>query len=262
MTPFTKEDLFNHLALLGVQPGDNLLIHCGMFAFGPFVDGEEGLYGALLEYLGEESTIAVPTFTLWLEPGEVYTLNTPSQRMGQFAEFIRSRPGAVRSRCPMHNHAAIGPKAALLNSFSGHFSTGPGSDFEMFYSENFKNLFLGCSPKESGTFLIHAEAMAQAPYREWIDIERPTQWKNEAESTFRLKYYARRQNLSKFGGDSIGVSVDLGVLQKLLLEHKILTEEKLPLGRSYFGSIKEIQNCVVTALTQNPYMTLVKDEKH
>lgn len=260
MKTFTQENLHEHLQKLGVKAGDDLLIHCGMFAFGPFEGGEDGLFKSLLSYLGDKSTIVVPTFTLWMEPEQVYTRSTPSQRMGQFAEYIRQQPNATRSRCPMHNHAAIGPKANLLNDYPGKHSTGPGSDFELFYGENFKNLFLGCTPKESGTFLIHAEAMANVPYREWIDIFKKVQWDNEPATDLCCKYYARRSNLPEFNTDSVGVSVDLGILQALLLEQGIFIEEKLPYGRSFFGAIRDIQDTVTAALIESPYLTLVSHD--
>jgi len=256
MQLFTRTDLFHHLESLQLSAGDDVLLHGGLFAFGPFEGGETAFFEALLEYFGQYSTIAVPTFTLWLEPGELYTLNTPSQRMGQFAEFIRQHPGAVRSRCPMHNHAAIGPKAGMLNQFSGQFSTGPGSDFELFYQQDFKNVFLGCTPKDSGTYLIHLEAMAEVPYREWVTLRRPVQWQQEEPTDFSLKYFGRRKDLKGRASDNVGVSVDLGIIQQLLIEQSVLIEQKLPLGRSYCAKIRDIHHLVIAELQKNPWLAL------
>jgi len=253
---FSKDDLYRHLEALGVAAGDDLLVHCGMYAFGPFEGGEQELLQALLHYVGPSATVVAPTFTLWLPDGEVYRYDTPSQRMGQLAECIRMHPDAIRSRCPMHNHAAIGPKAKMLEAFSGNFSTGPGSDFELFYAENFKNLFLGCSPKDSGTFLIHAEAMAQVPYREWVTLRRRVQWKREALQEFEVKYFARGKCDAKFEHDDIGVKVKLGELQKVLVDSAVFVQQKLPLGRSYLANVREVQDRVLAAFRENPYLTL------
>lgn len=257
MMRFSKEDFIDHLNKLGVKPGQNVLVHSGMFAFGKLWGNEKDLLDALLDYLGEKSTVVVPTFTLWMDACATYSIDTPSQRMGQLAEFCRKLNGAVRSRCPMHNHAGIGPKAKLLSEFSGSYSTGEESDFELFYNENFFNLFLGCCPADSGTYLIHIEALAAVPYREWIDMDKKVQWLDEPEKTVACQYFARKK-LEGFASDDIGVTVNLHTLQSILLHRQIMAEQRLPLGRSYFGSIREMQHCLLEEFESNPYLTLSK----
>jgi len=246
---------YKTLARLDLKPGDNILLHSGIISLGKIDDVAE-VFSALQTYFGEQSTIVVPTFTLWLDDGVVYKCDTPSQRMGAMAEYVRMHPDAVRSRCPMHNHAAIGPLSYLFKEISGHYSTGVGSDFELFHVHRFKNLFLGCSPKSSGTYLIHLESIAQVPYRTWITLQKPVQWDSSITESVTCHYFARDKTFNNKPCDTVGVRVNLGAFEELLLEHGVLQEEELPYGKAYCGNILDIRQTILNGLSENPLLAL------
>jgi len=257
MKTYNKKILKNTLDQLGVKSGDNILLHCSLFSFGQLSEGESIFIEDLLDILGPKSSIFVPTFTLWLDQEEVFTLNTPSQRMGLVAEAIRLLPQSIRSVCPMHNHAAIGPLAELLKKPTGNYSTGQFSDFEIFYQQDFKNVFLGCSPTDSGTYLIHIEAIANVPYREWVKLKRKVSYSNNVVLEKEIHYFGRKKVYSNSTqNDAVGVSVDLSVLQEFLESKKILTKVKLPYGAAYCCSIREMHDELVTLLKAHPEFAL------
>jgi len=258
MHKFNETLLFTHLSALGVKPGMNLLLHSGIYAFGEYKGGLDAIFESLINYMGPESTIVVPTFTLWKDENTIYTADLPSQKMGLLAEYIRKNPRAVRSRCPMHNHAAIGPLSEKLHQFSGEYSTGANSDFDLFLEDSFYNLFLGCQPHESGTYLIHLESVAQVPYREWIIKKEKVLWDTPDVVTVDCHYFGRKKLNLHYLEDAVGVKVNLSILQDLLLENKIFTTDALPLGRSYLAPMKAMHDCVVSALADNPYLLLTE----
>ncbi len=70
---------------------------------------------AILEVIGPEGTLIVPTFNFGFAKGEPYDpLTTPSVGMGAFSEFVRRLPGALRTSHPMQSIAVVGRWAADL----------------------------------------------------------------------------------------------------------------------------------------------------
>jgi aminoglycoside 3-N-acetyltransferase len=130
------DGLVADLRSLGVQPGQDLLVHCSLRSIGLAGGGAEVVLDALREVTGEAATIVVPAYTtgnsgsspvfraateglsraridLYLAsmPG-FDPASTPSEGVGALAEHVRTRPGAVRSAHPQTSFAALGPRAA------------------------------------------------------------------------------------------------------------------------------------------------------
>jgi aminoglycoside 3-N-acetyltransferase len=125
------------LRSLGVQPGQDLLVHSSLRKLGPVVGGAETVLNALRQVAGPDATIVVPTHTagnsrssrafraatsgLSMAEHAYYLASmpgfdpaaTPSSGMGAFAEYVRTRPEAVRSSHPQTSFAALGPRAAV-----------------------------------------------------------------------------------------------------------------------------------------------------
>jgi aminoglycoside 3-N-acetyltransferase len=123
------------LRKLGLTDVPGVLVHCSMDRIGYMIDGAATLFSAIIEVAGPRTTIVVPTHTAnnslssrdflaateGFDVGEVEKYvagmpafdpaETPSYGMGKFAEYVRTRPGAVRSRHPQTSFAAAGPSA-------------------------------------------------------------------------------------------------------------------------------------------------------
>ncbi|MFD6953054.1 AAC(3) family N-acetyltransferase [Nocardiopsis sp. TSRI0078] len=133
--PQTRASLARDLAALGVVPGDTLLVHSSLSSLGWVCGGEQAVVQALLDAVGPEGTLVVPTQTMdnsdpgqWRDPAvprewwpviraEAPGFDprlTPSRHMGRVPEMVRTWPGAVRSAHPQTSFAALGPRARAL----------------------------------------------------------------------------------------------------------------------------------------------------
>ncbi|WP_150243420.1 aminoglycoside N(3)-acetyltransferase [Nocardiopsis quinghaiensis] len=140
--PQTRASLARDLITLGVVPGDTLLVHSSLSSLGWVCGGEQTVVQALLDSVGPEGTLVVPTQTMdnsdpaqWRDPpvpedwwpvirAEAPGFDprlTPGRRMGRVPEMVRTWPGAVRSANPQTSFAALGPRARTL---LGHHPVG------------------------------------------------------------------------------------------------------------------------------------------
>lgn len=130
-----KEDLINGFKELGLKKGQAVMVHTSLSNLGFVCGGAQIVIEALIECVGEEGTIMMPTQS-WKnldpstgvhfeEPKEwwqtirdnwpAYNKDiTPTNTMGQVAEMFRKWPGAKRSDHPARSVAALGKYADYL----------------------------------------------------------------------------------------------------------------------------------------------------
>lgn len=168
----TKDILVADLARLGIVRGDVLFVHSSLKSIGQVDGGAEAVIDALLEVVGSDGLLAVPTLTkssahpwapdpTW-QPLPFHPAKTPS-RVGMITETLRLRPNAVRSHHPTHSVAAIGPAAGEMTAFHGlesHF--GRHTPYGWLVRHGAKILLLGVG--NNANTLIHAvEEIADMP---------------------------------------------------------------------------------------------------
>lgn len=112
-----KKDIQN----LGLTEGDWVLMHSSLKSLGYVKGGADTVIDAILEVIGEDGLLMVPTFTftnftLFFDPEK-----TPSQ-MGLITETLRRRKESVRSLHPRHSVGVIGKKAQEV--VKGHLKAG------------------------------------------------------------------------------------------------------------------------------------------
>ena len=107
----------------GLKRGDAILGHFSLSRFGYIEGGADALIDTLLDLLGPEGTLMMPTFTFsWLGHQPYNPTETPS-RVGAVTDRFWRHPEAQRSLHPTHSFAAIGPLATSL--LEGHDHTQP-----------------------------------------------------------------------------------------------------------------------------------------
>jgi len=137
--PVTRAGLAGDLGRLGVRPGSVLLVHSSLSALGWVCGGAQAVVEALLDALGPEGTLVVPTHTnnnsepsVWQHPPvpedwwpviraamPAYDpAITPVRGLGVVVEVARTWPGARRSDHPHDSFAAIGQQAETVTA--GH----------------------------------------------------------------------------------------------------------------------------------------------
>jgi aminoglycoside 3-N-acetyltransferase len=134
-----RTGLADDIRRIGVRAGDTVLLHSSLRAIGWVTGGARTVVRSVLDVLGLDGTLVVPTQTAdnrdpssWDDPplprsywAEIRAqlpafdpARSPSHRMGAIAETVRTWPGAIRSAHPQTSFAAIGPRAAGL--VTGH----------------------------------------------------------------------------------------------------------------------------------------------
>ncbi|KAL0944953.1 uncharacterized protein CTRU02_202840 [Colletotrichum truncatum] len=135
----TKEFLVFEFNKLGINKGDTILLHASLSRVGWVNGGAETVISALLDVLGEDGTLVVPTHTgdnsdpaEWTSPYAPTTWwqtirdtmpaydprISQTRGMGVIPEMLRTWPGVIRSEHPQTSFAAIGPKAEKITA--GH----------------------------------------------------------------------------------------------------------------------------------------------
>ncbi|WP_405580542.1 aminoglycoside N(3)-acetyltransferase [Streptomyces sp. NBC_01092] len=135
----TRGTLAAHLRELGVQTGETVLAHSSLSSLGWVCGGSVAVVQALLDVLGPDGTLVVPTQTGDLSDPAVWSnppvpeewwesiratmpaydpAVTPTRGVGVIPETVRTWPGALRSAHPQTSFAAVGPRAGEI--VAGH----------------------------------------------------------------------------------------------------------------------------------------------
>ena len=167
----TRNDLAAGFAALGLARRDTVLVHSSLSAFGHVEGGADCVIDALLETVGTEGTVVMPTFT-WGEfhasqNGVFDVRETPSE-CGRITEIFRRRPGALRGTHICHSLAAIGAHAAdMVRDTPSPYQERSG--FDHLLRLNAWVLFLGVNCT-SCTALHLVEERMNVPYRAFRDF--------------------------------------------------------------------------------------------
>lgn len=105
-------DLVAQLRGIGLARGMVLLVHCAFSKVSPIEDGPDGLIDALLDVIGPEGTLVMPS----LAEGDSRPFDpatTSCNKVGVVADAFWRRHGVLRSNGPL-SFAAFGPDADLI----------------------------------------------------------------------------------------------------------------------------------------------------
>ena len=184
MKVITKETIVKELTSIGLEKDDVVMVHTSLKSMGYVCGGAQTVIEALIEVVGEDGTIMMPTQS-WknLDPEEGVQWDadesdgqlirdhwpaydkriTPTNTMGAVAEMFRTWPGSIRSDHPARSVCAWGKYAAYLtehHDLSNIF--GEGSPIEKMYELKGKVLLLGVG-YDKNTSIHLADARASYP---------------------------------------------------------------------------------------------------
>lgn len=162
---YGKDDIVKHLRALGLQAGDCVEVHSAMSKLGWVCGAEQAVVEALLEAVGQEGTLAMPSQagansdpSKWENPPvpehwwPVIRDNmpafdadkTPARNMGRVAELFRTWPGSMRSYHPMAAYTANGRLAQqIVQTHTLDNSLGEQSPTRTLYDLDARVLLLG-----------------------------------------------------------------------------------------------------------------------
>jgi aminoglycoside 3-N-acetyltransferase len=168
----SREDLVSDFSRLGVPAGGVMMVHSSLRSIGTVEGGAETVVDALLESLGPQGTLVVPTFTFSApsQPGFIFDpARTPSE-MGAISEAARQRAEARRSIHVFHSIAAIGPLAEQIVAAGGASAWSDNSPMGQIANGEGHFLLLGV-PYTRLTAIHLVEVRVGVPYRREIEVE-------------------------------------------------------------------------------------------
>jgi len=169
-TTYELHELVDALRKAGLHRGDIVLAFSNLALFGRPNWAQnaqemcEGFVAAFLEVIGPEGTLVVPTFTYSFCKRETFDPDMSASSCGLLAEWVRTRPEAVRSEDPNFSVAAIGPKSYELTCNAPTESFGPFSFWERLVKAD--GFICNFNVFEAGSTLFHyVERKLSVPYR-------------------------------------------------------------------------------------------------
>lgn len=185
----TPKDMKTAFKEIGVQKGQVIMVHTSLSSLGYVCGGAQSVIEALLESVGDEGTILMPTQSwknldpetgvYWQEPEEWWPVIreyipaydkriTPTNTMGAVPEMFRQWPGTLRSDHPARSVAAWGRYAQYLtenHDLSDIF--GDGSPIGRLYELDGLVLLIGVG-YDKNTSLHLADVRAEYPGRHTV----------------------------------------------------------------------------------------------
>jgi len=171
--PLDRTALVRDLTRLGVPRGGLLMVHSSLRSLGHVTGGAATVLDALLQTLGPDGTLVLPTFTYPIarDPDFVFDpLRTPSL-MGAISDAGRRHPCARRSLHLQHSIAAIGPLAETIVTAGGVSAWDADSPMCQIRDRDGMYLLLGV-PYQNLTAVHLSEIELQVPYRKPVRNER------------------------------------------------------------------------------------------
>ncbi len=165
----TLETLTQEFRALGVEAGDTLFVHSAYSSLSRAPGGVQGgpqtVLNALLNILGEEGTLVMPTFNYDFLRGSPWDIRTSPSQMGALTELVRLNPRARRMYHPVYSVAALGKNAEAIAAHRSMDCFGESSLFTPLREWDAKILIIGLPYSKSITFLHHCEQLAGVTYR-------------------------------------------------------------------------------------------------
>lgn len=162
---FTIKNLADDFRTLGVENGDIIYLHSSLKCVGECEHGADTVLDALLEAVGTEGTLAVPTHT-YSVPGNGKPPFSPDEPsvVGHITNVLRQRDGAVRSNSATHSSAAVGKYAKeLMEHQCMSDPLAPESPLAKLAAQGGKILLLGVD-HTANTILHLAETLSGVGY--------------------------------------------------------------------------------------------------
>ena len=161
----TFDQLAENFRALGVETGDTLLVHSSYKSFGGVDGGPQTVIDALLEVLGDDGTLVMPTFNFDFCKGAPWDVRETPSQMGFMTNLVREDVRATRVFHPIYSFAVIGKYAEEFGNLRYKSAYAKDSAFGKLRELDGKIMVVGLSYNDSMTFFHHIEEMEGVDYR-------------------------------------------------------------------------------------------------
>ena len=127
-----------------------------------------------MNYIGKEGTLFMPSYSFNQKKNSIFRIDKLQNNYSTsllVKEFFK-RKDIKRSFRIIHSHIGLGKYSYLLKNSKNKNSFGINTDFDLMMKNNFKCVFLGCTPSQAATYFFQLEYLNSVPYRKKIYLER------------------------------------------------------------------------------------------
>jgi len=151
---YTYDDLLAGFQKIELTASKVIMVHSSYKSLGGVQGGAETVIDALLDFVGPQGTVLMPTFNFesWTQNHYFDIQETPS-RMGIITELARLRPDARRTPHPLYSFAALGQRKKEFAACDDVEAYGPDSVFALFHELNGTIVSIGLH--WNSTFSMH-----------------------------------------------------------------------------------------------------------
>ncbi len=243
----TKQYLIDEFRALGLEKDDTVFVHSSYSSLGKAPGGVDGgpqtVIEALLDLIGPQGTLIMPTFNYDFLKGTPWDIRTTPSQMGVLTEIVRTDPRARRMFHPIYSMAAIGLHADELATHRSSDCFGETTIFTKFREWDAKILIIGLAYSKSITFLHHCEQLAGVDYRflkEFKGIAIDQQGKPQ-----EVAYSMFVRNVER------GVVLDFEPIGALL-DNQVVNLRKIGLGETRLMKCNDVFRVAVQAMQTHP----------
>ncbi|MFM4768056.1 AAC(3) family N-acetyltransferase [Aeromonas veronii] len=163
------EALSHTLSTLGIARGSALMVHSDAMAVAQFPGqsnnaGMHSFWCGIQEWLGDEGTLLVPTFTYSLTRKVCFDRATSPSEVGLMTELFRTLPDVGRTRDPIFSMAVWGAGGDEIITAGGHDCFGQDSPFAWLAAHDGWIAGFACHPDRI-TFTHYVEQQLGVDYR-------------------------------------------------------------------------------------------------
>ena len=183
-----------HLTALGIKKGDHLLMYSNISSFGNLSKKIfEIIINNTLNRIGKRGTLIMPAYTFQVNKNYLFNIKILNKNFStsSLTKFFFKLKNIKLISKPIHIHIGVGVKSYILNNMSNPYqSFEKNTDFDLMIKNNFKCVFLGCSPAEGGTYFLYFEHLANVAHRIKIIVKKKI-LKNKKIITVNVNYSDR-----------------------------------------------------------------------
>jgi aminoglycoside 3-N-acetyltransferase len=251
---FDRHALRDRLVDLGLAPGQTVVVHSSFDSFEAFRGSAADVIAVLLDVLGPEGTLIMPTIPFtgsaveYAASGPVFDVRRTPSQMGLLSEILRRNPNAVRSIHPTHSVAAVGRLAQQMTAGHSLARTpcGAGSPWHKLLDHQGKILLLGTGIRAMTFFHTCEEilepVMPFSPFTREVYTLSSRDLNRELVTTSTRLFepsLSRRRNLEplqrELASRGLWHSIRIGTLDAVLLDaHEVLRTCQDMAARGYY----------------------------
>ena len=161
----TSSDLSNLFSSLNISAGDNVMVHGFFPSLGVLQGGYSTFFDTLLQTVGNNGGIIIPTFTYSHCHNEVYDVVKTGSTIGAFTNFFIENYPCYRNLEPNFSMAALGGDAEKIINRDTDFVFGKQGIYQKIEDANVKFLLVGIGWDQGLSYSMHVEHTFGVDYR-------------------------------------------------------------------------------------------------